>query len=123
MDTAKALPLTTHMTEAKAHQPDPLRVTKCLPLASSSARPTSNENVPVKTVATPQNALPIMDKAPVDTEKIQNEVSWLFYFFLFSFFWCLFCNELRVPVVESKAPDTLDACMNRLENALQSARR
>lgn len=90
----EALPLTTHMTEAKAHQPDPLRVTKCLPLASSSARPTSNENVPVKTVATPQNALPIMDKAPVDTEKIQNEVSWLFYFSSFLFL-VSFLHELR----------------------------
>lgn len=91
----EALPLTTHMTEAKGHQPDPLRVTKCLPLASSSARPTSNENVPVKTVATPQNALPIMGKAPVDTEKIQNEVSWLFYLFFFCFFLVSFLHELR----------------------------
>ena len=84
----EALPASRQMIPAQGHQPDPVRVTKCLPVASSTASPNMVENVPEETKAIPQKTLPIMDKVPANMEKA-SDVSWLHCFCAFSSFFCM----------------------------------
>ena len=97
----EALPCSRHVSPPQDHQPDPVRVTKCLTVASSAASQKALENVPEETKAIPQKTLPIMDKVPADMEKA-SDVSWL-YFFVFFVLFCLFLHALRLPLPKAKS--------------------
>ena len=97
----EALPASRQTIPAQGHQPDPVRVTKCLPMASSTASQKAVENVPEETKAIPQKTLPIMDKVPADMEKA-SDVPWLYCFCVF--FSPFFFACIEASVAENKAP-------------------
>ena len=86
LEYAEPLPSSRPTIPAQDPQPDPVRVTKCLPMASSTARNQAVEKVPE---ATPPKTLPIMDQVPAALEK-KSDVAWLSLFFFVSFFFCMY---------------------------------